>query len=461
MYLRLDFPSGRYYAAEAHAPSMPEWPPHPSRIFSALVASAYRGNGKIQPEYLTALQWLEKLPPPSIFAPNVSLLESPVFYVPPGDLIQRKGKKGQEVYEHGVHRWRQPRHFPCAIILDEPTVYCGWELDPDLDQFHALEEIAANVTHVGTSHSMVIMSAHNGVMPRKPTLFSDQAGTKFLRVPTSGRLNELDNLYKKNAGVRRPPAASEPLTAYRVAYDHLPSQGSAAFDFKTLRIAGTMHGADTAAYLGKALRRAVMSVLGDQAPEVVHGHNGGVHVGWLPLPDVGHRHAKGRIVGVGVALPRMMDLKHRQLVLAGIGHVSDLRLPDGRTAKLSPILPGEKVAVALLDQTWIKPSAIWATVTPVVLDRPPKRLIEKRLASAISQSLVFAGYPEPEEVEVSAFSRFTGSPPAFDVPAKKPCFHATIRFRAPVAGPVIAGRLRYFGLGLFRPLTPTDAGSIA
>lgn len=42
MWLRVSFPSGRYYAARAEDPAMPEWPPHPSRIFSGLVAAAYR-----------------------------------------------------------------------------------------------------------------------------------------------------------------------------------------------------------------------------------------------------------------------------------------------------------------------------------------------------------------------------------------------------------------------------------
>jgi len=44
MYLSVFFPSGRCYAAEAHDPSSPEWPPHPSRLFSAIVASAYHSG---------------------------------------------------------------------------------------------------------------------------------------------------------------------------------------------------------------------------------------------------------------------------------------------------------------------------------------------------------------------------------------------------------------------------------
>jgi CRISPR-associated protein Csb2 len=451
MYLRIDFPSGRYYAAQAHAPSLPEWPPHPSRIFSALVASAYRSCAGITAQKRAALKWFETLSAPYIVAPNATLLESPVFYVPPGDLM---------IYEHGVHRWRQPRYYPCAVILDEPTVYYGWDSDPESSNFAALEKIAANVTHVGTSHSMVIMSAHCGMMPKKPTMLPDKVGTKFVRIPASGRLDELDTVYENQTGVRRPAATCEPLAAYKEAYVSSDSKKESQFDFIALRIANTMHGADTAAYLGKALRRSVMSVLGNRAPAAVHGHNGGAHVGWLPLPDVGHRYAKGRIVGIGVALPRKMDLTHYQQVLSGISRISDLHLPDGRTAKLFPIKLSEKTPVALKNQTWIRPSTVWSTVTPVVLDRPPKRLTEKRLARALEQSLGFAGYPKPDTIEVSAFSRFKGAPPAFRISADKPRYHATIRFNEPVTGPVIAGRLRYFGVGLFRPLRSADNGSM-
>ena len=74
-------------------------------------------------------------------------------------------------------------------------------------------------------------------------------------------------------------------------------------------------------------------------------------------------------------------------------------------------------------------------------------------AGAVAESVLNAGYPAPVEVDVSPFSYFAGSPPAFTVPVKKPRYHATIRFEHPVTGPVIAGRLRYFGIGLFRPVS--------
>lgn len=456
MYLRVFFPSGRFYGAELHDPSLPEWPPHPSRLYSALVASAYRSGGGMTENKRKALKWFESLAPPSVALPAAELSNAPVSYVPPGDVRGQKGKKGQEQYEHGIHRWRQPRYFPSAFILGDSVVSYGWEEDPDMDIFAALEKICQGVTHVGTSHSVVAMKITLGTMPYTAGLEPHPSGDIFLRVPAPGRLLELDEAFDQTSGVRRPAPTCEYVASYRqIRFRSVDDTRMS--ELLTLRISGSMHGADTSEYLGRTVRRAVMSILGDDAPPAIHGHNGGMHVGWLPLPDVGHAHATGRIVGMGIMLPAGLNLVQRRKVLAGIGSIDELRLPDGRRAKLSPPTPGQRVPVALSQRTWIGPSSTWATVTPVVLDRPPKRLIEERIRKALSESLIFSGHPEPSDVKVASFSVFRGAPPAFRVSAEKPRYHATVRFEESITGPVIAGRLRYFGVGLFRPLPSSNA----
>ncbi len=152
--LRVEFPSGRYVAARSDDSSVPEWPPHPSRLFSALVAAAYQLSGGMSEARCRALTWLESQPAPDIFAPAADLQAAPVSYVPPGDCIERKGKKGEEKYEHPVHRWRQARYFPEARILGAASVQFFWPNDPGSDIRASLGEIAQGVSHVGTSHSM-------------------------------------------------------------------------------------------------------------------------------------------------------------------------------------------------------------------------------------------------------------------------------------------------------------------
>lgn len=215
MYIRVDFPTGRCYSAQTHDPSSPEWPPHPSRLFAALVASGYRSDEGMTPKRRAVLEWLEALPPPMISAPSADLQQAPVTYVPPGDSVGRKGKKGQEEYEHGVHRWRQPRYFPKAIILGEPVIYYGWKTDPQDDFISDLDEVAAGVTHLGTSHSMAVITVSAGTMPQSATLLPDPNGSDFFRVPTQGRLRELDTVFERSSGVRRPVPVCERLVSYR------------------------------------------------------------------------------------------------------------------------------------------------------------------------------------------------------------------------------------------------------
>jgi len=452
MYLKVYFPSGRYYAAESHTPHAPEWPPHPSRIFSAFVAAAYSSGCGLTDAMRRVLKWFETLPAPSIAAPEADITDSPKTYVPPGDVSGRKGKRGEEEYEHGVHRWRQERHFPHTVILGDPVVCYGWEQDPAPDLLATFQQLASAVTHVGTSHSMAIVTPEPGRMPQVATHIPSGTGSHFIRVPIEGRLEELDEVFKHRSGVRRPQPVCERFEPYRVNGRFERGKADDSSELIAHRISGSMHGADTGAYLARSIRRAVMSVLGDNAPPAVHGHSKARHVGWLPLPDVGHAYARGRIVGVGIMIPGGLTMEERRQILSGIGRVKDIRLQDGRIARLHPPSPGEPLPVALKAATWTQASKIWASVTPVVLDRPPKRLREGKLKKAISESLELAGFPKPAGVEVSAFSLFQGAPPAFRVPAKKPRYHAVLHFDTPVSGPVIAGRMRYFGIGLFRPV---------
>src|SRR5882762_10443082 len=71
----------------------PEWPPHPDRVFMALVAGW--GESGEHPEHLAALEWLEKLPPPALAVPDAaSERASFTSYVPVNDDASPMSKKG-------------------------------------------------------------------------------------------------------------------------------------------------------------------------------------------------------------------------------------------------------------------------------------------------------------------------------------------------------------------------------
>ena len=66
--LEIELLTGVYRAALPDR-SGAEWPPHPERAFSAL-AQAW-GDGGADPAERAALEWLERLPPPSVEAEEV------------------------------------------------------------------------------------------------------------------------------------------------------------------------------------------------------------------------------------------------------------------------------------------------------------------------------------------------------------------------------------------------------
>jgi CRISPR-associated protein Csb2 len=189
---------------------------------------------------------------------------------------------------------------------------------------------------------------------------------------------------------------------------------------------------------------------------MLHGHGETQHLAWLPLADVGHNHASGMLHGIGLAIPRGANEIERRALLQGLAQLDLIRLPDARTITLSVPAPGSRIPKALRDTTWTQPSHDWATVTPVVFDRAPKRPDPEKLGRALVQSLQLAGYPEPELVELSSASWFKGSPISLSFAASQPRFHARIRFSEMISGPVLAGRQRFFGVGFFRPISERE-----
>lgn len=454
--LQIGFPGGRYYAASISDPRQPEWPPHPSRVFSALVAAAYAGGRQPSDAERTLLHKLESAPPPSVAFPDADLRPAPDTYVPVNDPKSRiEARKGQS--QGVLLPNRQVRQFPGAFMLDEPEVVLAWPLRFTDDEVEALDRLASRVTHLGTSHSFVTASFRMTELPVAARLVPNPSGTEYLRVPQPGRLDELDRIANQGHGtLRRPSPRCEISMPYATAHEAANERAPSTYDWVTLRFLDASWGADTAHTLGRALRRAVLSIAGDDAPALIHGHDPSApHLAWLPLPDVGHAHARGRIRGLAVALPLAASDFDRGLALAALARLQELRLPDGQVARVSASIDGPETPIVLRPATWLGPSRHWSTVTPVILDRPPKRPTAEAILEALAVSVENAGYPRPLSLSASRTSDFDGAPGALDIPTRMPRYHARVVFAQPVRGPVLVGRWRNFGIGLLRP-TPEE-----
>jgi CRISPR-associated protein Csb2 len=119
-----------------------------------------------------------------------------------------------------------------------------------------------------------------------------------------------------------------------------------------------------------------------------------------------------------------------------------------RPLALTPGDPGP--AFALRPERWAGPARSFATATPVILDRFPRR--GRSVEDELRQSIVTAGFPSPASVEVLAGPAVRGGVLVGDLsgdlpPGKR--VHASVAFAEPVRGPLVAGRGRFRGVGLF------------
>ena len=97
--IEINFLTGRYVATCHNNRRQPEWPPHPARLFSALVV-AWADVDKPDQAEREALEWLEGLGPPAITTPDAIPRRVVSHFVPVNDttviglsLQERRAKK--------------------------------------------------------------------------------------------------------------------------------------------------------------------------------------------------------------------------------------------------------------------------------------------------------------------------------------------------------------------------------
>lgn len=82
--IELHFLTGRAVLTAHNDRECAEWPPHPARVFSALVAALFAGDAS--PAEREALRWLAALPAPAIWASDASPRAVLKYFVPTNDV---------------------------------------------------------------------------------------------------------------------------------------------------------------------------------------------------------------------------------------------------------------------------------------------------------------------------------------------------------------------------------------
>jgi CRISPR-associated protein Csb2 len=173
---------------------------------------------------------------------------------------------------------------------------------------------------------------------------------------------------------------------------------------------------------------------------------------YFPLPSINHKLSRVESIRrVLIAAPACCreQIAWVRRALGG----EELKDDDGRVAALLTVLPGSDWVL----QQYLRESATWSTVTPVILpghdDRSPVKT-HKLLRTAFTQ----AGYA-PELINDAQLEwRRAGFRPGVDLPSRylppknlenKPRYHVLVRFPHAVRGPLAIGSGRFRGFGLF------------
>ena len=457
--------TGGYDAADADDRESAEWPPHPARLFCALVASA-RSDGD-----RAALRWLESQPAPLVVAATDREVARRSSYVVVNSVSAKGGNQTYPGRTNGLRT--RTRALPTS-----PTVSMVWSGDPRPEVVEALDAMARRVPYLGRSTGVALVGASAGADGSKDLEGAD-GRTVFepcdlldrevsMRVPYAGYLDQLDVQFaagmpawevSRYQGYR----ARSSARPGRVDAMEQPIVPSVYTDLLAFRFAGLKPQAQLSVRLTEALRSAVLRVAGRDAPPVLHGHgaDGRPHVAFLALPDVGHEHADGHLLGLAVAIPDL-PVGEREAVLRA---VLGLRRED-RGGAIEVTLPGFGGVEVLYqpglvrpwggtEQRWRQGSDRWISVTPVVLDRYPKR--PNQIEAEILACLDRVGLPEPIDVEISVEPLITGAARLRpnDLPAQsrgRLFRHIAVTFDRCVSGPVLVGAGRYLGVGLLAPV---------
>jgi len=493
----VEFLTGVSVASTPYKRDESEWPPHPDRLFQALVAAWGRNDPPDDGEQ-AALEWLEVLNHEylAVSAPPAHPRSVAAAYVPPNDLqtttrlradaAKQKGSLAKQLAViPSLRTNRVARFFPAMVPTAKPAVVrYSWVLDDGqreafLGHRAALERLTREVMYLGHSHSLVRVLLVDRI--DDTAAWASNVSTS-LRLPHVGRLQHLRDQFRRSAdeGVAVRPRPS--YTVRQFSSPGTPELPHTLYDPADAIVFADAGGSapTLAAFpaVAKRLRDALLGCMPKELPipMLLSGHDQAgnpsdkPHIAIVPLADVGWEYSRGRLMGIALVWPRGASYDDRRAVLTAIAQFiradgSSGTLHFGRYGSWSLALEPGPDRQSLRFDRYVRPSRNWGTVLPVVLDRHPKNKPDQRLVDIMLKSCLNVGLPREAldgfQIGVVAYSAHKGAPSVRDVKQllpsdspyrTRPMVHLTLSFAQPVSGPLLLGAGRYRGLGLCLPL---------
>lgn len=329
------FLTGRYVATHYNDRQRPEWPPHPARLFSALVA-VWKEDMEGPEDQLEreALEWLENQGPPAIVASESTARRTSAHFVPVNDVdivagawyrnkaklvydvadklhdslvsssgevtrrvaqldrqltrlrdvrkqVTKVGKVGETILASAnamlPDRFsrRQERFFP-SVTPDSPIVTYVWKNSvPKGSLGSTLDRLLERVTRLGHSSSLVSCRVVTDALP-DPNLTPDATGLTSLRNVARGQLAELERQYHRHRGIF---PRSLPFVDVRygrgieaeASVSHTPNTSGEWILFEFGYRSRAFPGTRTVE-VATAMRTAVLHYAADPIPEGLSGH---------------------------------------------------------------------------------------------------------------------------------------------------------------------------------------------
>ena len=379
--IEVNFLTGRYVATAHNDRRRSEWPPHPARLFSALVA-AWADADELDREEREVLEWLEAQPSPAIVASAAVPRKVVSHFVPVNDAavisrswyqrkteritalmdqlheelasaagettkqavrLQRRLAREKDVASQVSNAGttnpasalqmlpdrpgaRQERCFP-SMTPDEPRVTYVWDDSPPPVLRQVLDMLLGRVTRLGHSSSLVSCRV---VLDPPAATHVPGAGGESLRSIRSGQLRELERRHARHRSIepRSLPYLDvryrQPVEPAAAARGHAPNTAGEWIVFELLHDSRAVPATRTVE-LATAMRAALFHYAEDPIPEGLSGHAADrkpatdPHVAVLPLAYVGFDHADGRLLGIAVSVPHTLDEASRRALFRAIG----------------------------------------------------------------------------------------------------------------------------------------------
>jgi CRISPR-associated protein Csb2 len=471
-----------------------EWPPHPERLFSALVQAW--GDGGRRTEERAALEWLEALDAPEIEASGVIRERTaPVVYVPPNDA------RSTDVAILPAQRNRQERRFRAVVPELLPSsrearthVRFRWGYAVPGSHREPLRQLAHRVSSVGHSSSLVRLLFREDATDADPacTYSPSERGDTALRVIYPGRLQQLEEWYSTDGGKSRERPKVRATQRYSSPHREVTEEVRHTVfgtedDWIVFASSEGKRGDARARYVpdvlafprvAKCLRNALMKFAKDPAPEIISGHRTGgapsesPHLAVVPLTNIGWEYSDGALLGAGLVLPRAAPPDQRSALIDAVRNWLEnggqVRLGRRSVWVVERVFEGERAS--LRADRYCSAACSWASVTPVFLDRFLKGTSETEEVELIARACANIGLPEDDlvEVEIHKHAAIRGAEttypsrgqehrPDWSFPDEssyrnRPRRHIVLRFRKPMKGPILLGAGRFYGMGLFLPI---------